>query len=142
MNRSSIALRTALLTINEGTFEIRPPATTRCKLMELSFISATATAQTLGLGRPAAAGVTPTNVLFQRNDPGDPASLINGVIAWGGARPTAPAIYHRRWSLLAAIGSGVIFSFPQGIIVPVSGSLSIHNITASVASDVSAEIEE
>ena len=68
--------------------------------------------------------------------------MINGVIAWGGARPTAPAIFHERWNSPATVGAGIIWTFPDGIIVAASGSLSLHNITAANPNDVNAIIME
>lgn len=142
MNRSSLAVRTTNFTIAEGTFEIRTPSNTRCKLLELSIIQATGNAQSLGFGNPAANGVTPTTIPFQRDDPGNPASLITGAIAWSSTKPTAPAQFHRRWNSAATVGVGIVWSFPQGIIIPISDTMTVHNITTSVANDINAVIEE
>lgn len=142
MNRSYLAVRTTLFTIAEGTFEIRTPATTRCKVLEIGIIQATATAQSLGFGHPAANGITPTTVAFQREDIADPASLITGASAWGSTRPTAPAIFHARWNSAANIGEGIIWSWPRGIIIPISDTMTVHNITTSVANDINCIIEE
>ena len=144
MNRSMLAVRTTNLTIAEGTFEIRTPATTRCRVVRIEIEQATATAQSLGFGNPAANGVTPTGILFQRCDPGDPASLINGAIAWSSTKPTAPSIFHARWNSAANIGEGIIWDFGPvgGIICPISDTLTVHNITASVANDITCVIDE
>lgn len=142
MNRSMLAVRTTNLTIAEGTFEIRTPATTRCRVVQIGIIQATGTAQSLGFGNPAANGVTPTNIAFQRCDPGDPASLITGAIAWSSTKPTAPTIFHARWNSAANIGEGIIWDFVPGLIIPISDTMTVHNITASVANDITAVIDE
>ena len=61
--------------------------------------------------------------------------------SWG-TSPTAPAGYHRRWNAAATIGVGIIWTFPRGLIVPVSASLVVFNITAVVACDANIAIDE
>ena len=132
----SIGVRTSNLTISAASLEIRTTAAVRATLLEVSVIQATGTAQSLGLGRPAAIGVTPgTTSTFQRDEPGAPACVTTTALTWG-TSPTAPTIYHRRWNSAATIGVGIVWTFPRGIVIPVSGALVIFNITASVALDV------
>ena len=139
---SSLGLRTT--TFTSGTtacVEWRTPAGVRAKVLEVSYISATATVQTIGLGRPQAIGITPVNVLFQMDDPGDPASVMNGSLSWA-TSPTVPLIYHRRWNGAATIGVGIVWTFPRGLIIPVSSSMVLWNITTTVASDVNCVVDE
>jgi hypothetical protein len=137
----SLAQRTTNLTINQACVEWRSPATVRPRILEVGVVQATGTAQSLGLGRPAAIGVTPVNVLFQADDPGDPASTTNGSLSWA-TSPTAPTIYHRRWNSAATIGVGIIWTFPLGLVIPISSSIVVFNITASVANDVYCTVDE
>jgi hypothetical protein len=137
----SLAQRTTNLTITQACVEWRTPATVRPKVLEISIIQATGTAQSLGLGRPQAIGVTPVNVLFQADDPGDPASVMNGSLSWA-TSPTVPLIFLRRWNSAATIGVGIIWTFPRGLVIPISSSLVVWNITASVANDVNCVIDE
>ena len=109
--------------------------------MELSIIQATGTAESIGLGRPQAIGVTPVNVLFQMDDPGENASLMNGSLSWA-TSPTVPLIFHRRWNSAATVGVGIVWTFPRGLVIPVSSSLVIWNITTTVACDVNAVCDE
>ena len=142
MTTSSLGLRTTNLTINQACIEWRTPATNRAKVWEISVVQATATAQSLGLGRPAALGVTPVNVLFQSHDPAEqPVSLMNGSLSWG-TSPTVPAVFMARWNSAATIGVGVVWSFPSGLSIPVSSSLVVWNITASVANDITCVLDE
>jgi hypothetical protein len=110
-------------------------------VLEISIIQVTGTAQSLGLGRPGAIGVTPVNVLFQADDPGDPASTMNGSLSWG-TSPTAPTIYHRRWNSAATIGVGIVWTFPRGLVIPISSSLIVSNISTAVACDINCVIDE
>lgn len=137
----SLAQRTTNFTSTQSCVEWRTPATVRAKILEVSFVTATGTAQTIGLGRPGAIGVTPVNVLFQADDPADPASTVNGSLSWA-TSPTAPSIYHRRWNGAATIGVGVCWTFPRGLVIPISSSVVLQNITTTVAADVNCVIDE
>lgn len=139
---SSLALRTTTFTATTAACaEIRTPSTVRAKILELSYISAAATVQSIGLGRPQAIGVTPVNVLFQADDPADPASVMNGSLSWA-TSPTVPLIFHRRWNAAATIGVGIVWTFPRGFIIPISSSVVIWNVTLTVASDLNIVLDE
>lgn len=142
MSLASIAIRTSNLTISQASAEVRTTAGVVARVLEMSIVSATATAMSLGFGRPAVLGVTPgTNSTFQRDNPGDPACVTTVAASWG-TSPTAPANYHRRWNGAATIGVGIVFSAPRGIIIPVSGAFVVFNITAAVAMDLNISIDE
>ncbi len=137
-----IGVRTTNTTIAEGCFEIVAPAR-RIMLLELQIQASAATAQSLGIGRPAAAGNTPTANLFTKLDPADETADVSGVIAWGGAKPTAPAIFMRRCNFAATIGVGVFWTFRAApIIIAASATFTIHNITAGAAVDVNANVAD
>jgi hypothetical protein len=137
----SLAQRTTNFTAAQACAEYRTPATVRPKVLEVSFITATGTAQSIGFGRPQAIGITPVNVLFQADDPGDPASVMNGSLSWA-TSPTVPLIFHRRWNGAATIGVGIIWTFPRGFVIPVSSAAVLWNITTTVAADVNCVIDE
>jgi hypothetical protein len=139
---SSLALRTTVFTASSTANHqiVLAPATVRPKLLEYSYIQLTAIASQIGVGTPQAIAGTPTNVLFQMDDPGDPASVCNGAIAWSGT-PTVPLIYRRRWNgTLASVG--VVWTFPRGLTVPASGAYVCWNIATTVAADVNAILDE
>ncbi len=138
---SSIGLRTTNGTITQASVQVLTPSTVRAKVLELSYIQSVGTAQSIGLGRPQAIGVTPVNVLFQADDPGDPASVINGSLSWA-TSPTVPLIFHRRWNSAATIGVGIVWSFPRGYVIPISAAIVIWNITAGQLSDVNVVLDE
>ena len=142
MSLASIANRTSNVTIANANTELRTTAGVKCRVLEFSLIQLTGTASSYGFGRPAAQGVTPGTIsTFQRDDSADPACVTTTNLTWG-TSPTAPTNYHRRTNTAATIGVGIVWTFPRGIIVPVSASLVCFNITASVALDQNWAIDE
>lgn len=142
MSIASLALRTSNVTISNANHQLLCTAGVKARLLEHSIFQVTGTAGSYGFGRPAAAAVTPgTTSTFQRDDSADPACVTTVSLTWG-TSPTAPTNYHRRWNGAATIGVGVIFTFPRGVIVPVSGAWVCFNITAAVALDTCLVIDE
>jgi hypothetical protein len=108
----------------------------RAKLLEIGFFVGTVgvTAQTLGVGRPNAVGNTATSpVDFLPEDPADviATGILQACLAWTTTKPTAPTNYFRRVGLPLTIGSGVIWTFPKGLVIPVSGNIVIYNATGN-----------
>ena len=142
MSLASIGLRTSNVTISNAAAQLLCTAGAKCRVLEVSLCQVTGTASSYGLGRPAAAAVTPgTTSTFQRDDSADPACVTTVSLTYG-TSPTAPTNYHRRWNSAATIGVGVVWTFPRGLIIPVSASLVVFNITATVALDVNMAIDE
>lgn len=142
MALASLALRSSNLTITQASWELRTTAGVVARVLELSLAQATGTAQSLGIGRPAAQGITPgTTSTFQRDDTGNPACVTTASLTWA-TSPTAPTNYHRRWNSAATIGVGIIFTFPRGLVVPVSASLVVFNITTALACDINCALDE
>jgi len=108
----------------------------------MSLIQVTGTASSYSIGRPAAAAVTPaTTLTFQRDDSADPA-CVTTISSTYATSPTAPTTPHRRTNTAATVGVGMVWTFPRGVIIPISGAWTINNITASVALDVNVAIDE
>lgn len=142
MSLASIGLRTSNVTISNANVELRTTAGVLARVLEASLIQVTGTASSFGLGRPAAVGITPgTSSTFQRDNSSEPACVTTASLTWG-TSPTAPTNYHRRWNSAATIGVGIVWTFPRGLILPVSASLVVFNITAAVALDVNFAIDE
>lgn len=139
----SLALRSSNFTISQACVQWLAPATVRPKVLEISFInSVTATAQQIGLGRPQALAASPgTTSSFQADDPGDPASVMTGSLTFG-TSPTVPLVFHRRWGGAATIGVGIVWTFPRGLVIPVSSGLVIWNITTTLAADINCVLDE
>lgn len=131
----SQAQRTSGVTIANANYGVYPPATVRPRVLELSMIQATATAQSIGFGRPATIGTQTGAVLFQQEEVADPAAVLNGHITWS-VQPTTPTVFSRRWNSAATIGVGIVWTFPRGFVIPISSAAVCWNITAAVAMDV------
>lgn len=129
----SLANLTTNVTIANANLEVRTAASDRAYLTELGTFLNAATASTLGIGRPAAIGITPTTpITWLAEDPGNPAGTTQTALAWG-TGPTVPANFFRRVNLPATIGAGVIFTFPKGLVIAISSSIVQWNITATSA---------
>lgn len=122
-----------------AALELRTAATDRIYIKEMGFfVAGVAGAYNFGIGRPTAIGVTPTAntaIVPLPLDSGAPATTAVMAIAWGTA-PTAPvnAVYMRRINLPATLGAGVIWTFQDPLIVPVSSSLAVFLLSAPTAS--------
>ena len=140
----SLGVRTLDGTAGAAAWEIRTGATPgRAKVLEIGFFLIAATASQLGLGRPQAIGTTPTGpVDFIPEDPNDvlAAGVVQSALAWA-VGPTVPLKFFRRISLPATIGTGVIWTFPKGITIPVSDGLVLWNIGTNSLLDAYAVIE-
>jgi hypothetical protein len=138
----SLANRTTSTTSAAACLEIRTTATDRPRLMELGITISAATASVFGLGRPAAIGTTPTTpVTVLAEDTGDPAGTITTALAWATA-PTVPANFFRRVSLPATVGAGIIWTFPRGLVIAVSSSVVVWNITTNSLADIWIVVDE
>ena len=129
----SLALNTTVTTTAAAAWDVKASASNRPAVMEVSVNLGAATASTYGLGR---AGNTPTQtspVLVQAEDPGDPAGVSGCAVAWSVA-PTVPTAHLRRISLPATIGSGIIWTFPRGLVLATSASLLVWNLATNSAS--------
>lgn len=140
------AARSSDTTSGNSMWELRAHASQgRVRLLELGIFLGAATASTYGLGRPAAIGITPTSpVVGQALDPADAAAVAATAVAWG-TRPTAPtsSIYLRRIGLPAAIGAGIIWTFPDpGLIIAVNQSLALYNLATNGVVDIYAVWDE
>jgi hypothetical protein len=142
MSLASASVRTSNVTISNANVELRTTAGVVARVLEHSVIQLTGTASSYGLGRPAALGITPgTITTFVRDNSNDPACVTTLNLTWG-TSPTAPTTFHRRTNTAATIGVGIVWTFPAGLTVPVSGALVNFNITATVATDSNWAIDE
>lgn len=138
----SLGVRITGLGSGAACAELRSTSSLRPRIKQIEITLAAATASTFGLGRPAAIGVTPTSpVAVLGNDTIDTGVSVVA-LAWG-TGPTVPANFMRRISLPATIGSGIIWTFSgDGLIVPLSNSIVLWNLSAVGAADVNFLLEE
>jgi hypothetical protein len=118
---------------------LRAPATERMALRELGITLQQATSTRLGLVRATVVSATPTgNFAGQNKQPGAPASGSTLVTGWT-TIPTAGGTPLRRVTLPAAIGAGVVWTWPADdpLIVGLGsaiGEICINNLVAVVPS--------
>jgi hypothetical protein len=97
----------------------------------------------MGLGRPAAIGVNPTTPqTILQEDPADPVGTVTVCVAWTTTAPTVPANFFRRITCVAAIGAGVIWTFPRGLKIAVSNSIVLWVIATAPVEDVWCVVDE
>lgn len=138
----SIANRTSNITTAAACLEIRTTSSGRVAIQEIGISLVTAAATVIGIGVPAAIGVTPTSpVTFLREDTNDQTAVTTTALAWG-TGPTVPTAFYRRWSFPATIGSGIIYTFPQGLMISASNSMVLWNILGGATLDVHVVIDE
>jgi hypothetical protein len=130
----SLSLNTTVTTTAAAAWDVKASATNEPAVMEIGVNLGAATASTYGLGR---SGNTPTQtspVLLQAEDVDRPAAVTGCAVAWSVA-PTVPAQFLRRVSLPATIGSGIIWTFPRGLILgAAAASLVLWNLATNSAS--------
>lgn len=150
--RYSRTIRTSATGSGVAAWELIANPVKGCLLVELAISLVNATASTFALGRPAAAGITPTTpVLLLPENAGDPFSCGSKLaVAWG-TGPTIPAAYLRQVSLPATVGAERIWRFSRstdgdrarsGIVVPAGGTIILWTLSTVSIADVVATIEE
>lgn len=138
----SLSQRTIVTAAGGATWEVRTTATDVPRVMEIGFSQVTAVAATMGLGRPAAIGLTPTSPqTFLAEDPSDPVATVTCCVAWA-TPPTVPANFFRRITCVAGIGAGVIWTFPRGLKIAASNSIVLWVIATAPVLDAWAVIDE
>lgn len=129
----SLSYPSTVTTNGAASWDVKAAASNEPAVMEIGVINGAATACTYGYGR---SGNTPTQtspVLVQAEDVDRPTGLTGCAVAWSVA-PTIPTQMFRRTYLPATIGSGMIFTFPRGIILgAAAASLVQWNGAASSA---------
>ena len=111
--------------------QLRAGSTRDLRVWEIGIFATTAVAGEVGLIRPSAVGAT-----FTSSGTGAPEDNAAGagIAVVDTAATTAPTIgtnYMRRVQLPASIGAGQIWTFPQGINVPVSSSLALWQLSVA-----------
>ena len=146
----SLAQRTIVTAAGGATWEIRTDASHKVALHELGLSQVTAVAGTYGLGKPAAIGVNPTTpvTFLDEGDGGTahgtpgPAATTTACVAWTTTAPTVPTNFNRRLTCAATIGQGTIWTWPRGLMIPVTSSIVLWIIATAPVLDVYATIDE
>lgn len=131
-----IGLRTSVVTNANAGFELRAAAR-RVRIYEFGITLQAATASTFGLGRPANVPAGGTNNVAIALDPADTvAPTFSAILAGWSTAPTAPAGFFRRIGFPATIGSGYVWTFRKGLVIPVNGSIVLWNLSTVGVSDI------
>lgn len=151
---SRLGVRTTSSATGAACFELRVASTILgAWLKEIEVISAAATAQTFGLGEPAAIGVTPTTPVplipldLQLPAPttegtSQSGSHVTTALAWG-TPPTVPASFIARANLPATLGANIKWKFDgNGIWIPAGASIVLWGVSANIATDVNVLVDE
>ena len=139
MSLYSIGRRGTVTTSGAAVYDVACSTGVRPKLMEFGLFLGAATASTYGLYKTSALGTRTSPVALVAEEPGDPAlagiNLVDCAIAFS-AEPTEVANEYRKIGLPATIGTGVIWTFPRGLVIANSLSAGIINqATNSAALD-------
>lgn len=133
----SIARTTAVTTTANAAFDVSPSTGHRPRIMEMSVFLGAATASTYGINRSTAIGTRTSPVALLAEDPADPAltgiTLVDSAVAFS-VQPTFASADFRLVALPATIGTGMVWTFPKGLIVAVSGSVVLVNRATNAAS--------
>lgn len=139
---SAASANVPLTTILAATSPARLP-----EIREIGVFMSTAAAGggEVGIGRPAAAGITPgTSVTVDRDNPADGTSGGTKLVTTWTTAPTAPSVFKRRIQLAATIGTGVVFVWGPGeFVIPAGGNIAVWQISAVAQTyDIYAKVAE
>lgn len=130
MARYSLGFTSAAAATAAALFNIKSAASERLRIWEIGIFqpgTGTPTVVAGGFGKAANSGsVAQTNVAGVPDDPADAASTANVGVAFTTA-PTAPTLWSRQFSIPATLGAGLIWTFPMGLVVPVSSDWALWN---------------
>jgi hypothetical protein len=138
MARYSVGLnRAGVNSANTVLAELRAASTARIKLLEVGISVAVAptTAPRLVLGRPTNTPVGGTNNVPVADDAGDGASLSTFFTTGWSTTPTfsTSGPWARVLDLPVTVGANVLWTFPEGFWMALSGSVVLANLNASGA---------
>lgn len=142
MAKLSLGSLTSNGTTGEAAWEFINDTLTPAKIMRIVVSLVAATATTLGLGRPAAKGITPTTpVALLAEDEIATQTGLKTAMAWA-TKPTIPAAFYRRVGLPAVIGQTYEFEFVKGLYVPAAATVILWNLAANSVLNVTVEVED
>lgn len=121
---------------NQALAWLRSTAGKDIRLFEAAVFqeSGTPVAGGLGFGRPAAVSVTPTAIVPPAVDPSSSTAAACSCSVAATTKPTSPTVFMRRFGCPASLGSGAVWTWPKGLVVPSGPSeVVIWNIGASTA---------
>lgn len=108
--------------------DIRTASAKDVRIWEIWVSTETAVAGTIGLVRSTNAGTTPGgDTVAVSEDYSNTRTVATHVYTTYATEPTQATVYLRRSAVPATIGSGVIWTFPEGLTVPTSTDTATAN---------------
>lgn len=138
-NRYEAAIRVAAAPAVNGVYaELRNTSARRIQVEEIGIFLGAATATGAGLVRATTQGTGGTATLGQAEDPNQATGAASLVAPAFTVAPAAGTAFLRRAIIGAAIGGGIIWTWPSSdrLILPPSGSVVLTNIAAAIGSAV------
>jgi len=133
----SISRTATVTTSGNAAGDVSVSTGLRPRVMEVGIFLGAATASTYALNRSSAVGTRTSPVALLPEDPADPTltgiTLVDSAIAFS-VQPTLASADLRAIALPATIGTGMIWTFPRGLVIATSGSLVIVNRATNAAS--------
>lgn len=121
MSRYSVAVAKTSAATPGWVLELRSGPSRDLRVFEVGVTTDTGSATTIGLVRSASAGTTPGGVVVPQPEDLAGAAAAEAVVNTTYATaPTVNAVALRRYAMPAAVGSGILWSFPEGLVVPSS----------------------
>ena len=151
----SCSVRTTYLTTPGSCLELNTTSTQSCRIMEISIMTAAATASAVSLAHPTTQSNTPTWLnngttgFIAESDTGAPLAKtsisISAITPAVLANATTSAAI-RRSSMPATIGTGIVWTFPRGLYMPINSTgtnaFCIFNVVTGSAFDIHIVIDE
>lgn len=132
MARYSVAVQKASGASAAWLMGLKTPATRNARVWEIGVFAESSVAGTLGLRRTTTNGTgAATTTVPASEDSTASTAVVLLDTAYATSIPTSNAVYFRRAALPAVIGAGLIWTFPTGIVIPVSASLQIDQISTA-----------
>ena len=143
MARHAAGFTTTATVTAAAIADLRSGSGERLYVREIGLFLNAATASSIGLYRPSTLGTASTSVTAVPVDPADAAATGSVGTAWSVAPAVSTNVPIRKAMLPAAIGNGIIWTFPDrnGLVVPVSSSLLLWNFGGSTNSILNGYIE-
>lgn len=108
--------------------DIRTATAKDVRVWEIWVTTETAVAGIVGIVRATNAGTTPGgDQVAVAEDYSNTRAVASHIYTTYATEPTQAAVYMRRCALAASVGSGVLWSFPDGIVVPTSTDTATGN---------------
>lgn len=108
--------------------DLRTAAAKDLRVWEIWVTAETAVAGTVGLVRATGAGTTPGgDTVAVADDYSNTRTATFHCYTTYATEPTQATVYLRRTALPATIGAGLLWSFPEGIVIPTSTDTATAN---------------